>query len=264
VRQVTPGSVLRSVVVPLWLPVLLVLWWWFGSQGSTALLFPPLSEIIRSFTGTWLTGNGVSEHIVPSLRSLAIGLGIAIGGGLVLGVGLWALPRVRTWLAPLFHFFRSLPAPALIPGFIAFLGLGPRMEVAVIATGCIWPVLLNTMDGLAGTDPQRPETAQAYRLSPARTTLTVMLPSAAPQIFAGARTALQAGIILVVVSQMLGASEGIGFFIVHSQHLYRIPDMWSGMIALGIVGTVLNVLFVLVERRALRWFHGSREAQKAG
>jgi len=263
-RRIAVGPVLRVLIVQLWLPVLLVLWWWIGSMGSTALLFPPLSEIMRSFSETWFTGDGIREHILPSVRSLVLGLAIATAGGLLLGVGLWALPRFRAWLAPLFHFFRALPAPALIPGFIAFLGLGSRMEVAVIATGCIWPILLNTMDGLAGTDTQRPETAQAYGLSRTRTVLTVMLPSAAPQIFTGVRAALQAGIILVVVSQMLGASEGIGFFILHSQQLYRITDMWSGMIALGVVGTIFNVAFVALERRALRWYHGSREAQKAG
>jgi ABC-type nitrate/sulfonate/bicarbonate transport system permease component len=89
----------------------------------------------------------------------------------------------------------------------------------------------------------------------------VLLRGASPQIAAGLRTALQSAVILTVVSEMLGATSGIGYFILQSQQMYATADMWSGMIALGIVGAVLNLVFLGVERRALRWFRDARSTE---
>jgi sulfonate transport system permease protein len=255
------GRVVRNLLLGLWLPVVIVVVWWYTSSDSKSLFFPPLRNILRQFRELWLFKNTRSQ-LVPSLEHLAGGLAIAAGVGIVVGVFLWAVPGVRAFLSPLFNFFRSLPAPALIPGFIAVLGIGARMEVAVIAVGCVWPVLLSTMDGLAGADRLLRETAQVYHLPTSRTIWSVMLRSASPQIAAGLRTALQSGIVLMVVSEMLGATSGIGYFILSSQQTFDTAQMWSGMIALGIVGTLLNLLFITIERRALKWFYGARAAER--
>jgi sulfonate transport system permease protein len=254
---------IRNVLLGLWAPVVIVAIWWATSRHSRSQFFPPLDEIWQRFRELWLFDNTTSQ-MVPSVEHLLAGLAIATVAGIAAGVVLWSLPSLRELLAPLFNFFRALPAPALVPGFIALLGIGAQMEVAVIATGCVWPVLLSTMDGLSGADRLLTETAQAYRLPRWQTIWSVQLRAASPQIAAGLRSALQSAVILMVVSEMLGATSGIGYFILSSQQSYATPDMWSGMIALGIVGTLLNVIFVGVERRALKWFYGARAAERTG
>jgi sulfonate transport system permease protein len=251
-----------KVLLGLWVPVVVVVLWWAVSRNSTALFFPPLTTILTRFQQLWLFKDTESQ-MAPSVLHLLEGFAIASIAGIAIGVLLWMLPRVQQFLLPLFNFFRALPAPALIPGLIALLGLGAQMSVAVIVIGCIWPVLLSTMDGLAGTDRQFKETAQAYQLSRGRTIWSVMLRSASPQIAAGLRAALQAAVVLMVVSEMVGATSGIGYFILVSQQTYATADMWSGMIALGIVGTILNLCFLGLERGALKWFHGARAAERA-
>jgi ABC-type nitrate/sulfonate/bicarbonate transport system permease component len=247
---------LATAALSLWVPVVLVALWWKLSEHSHSVFFPPLRTIWHRFKHLWLFKDAHAE-MLPSVEHLVIGLAIATVIGLSLGLLLHSFGALETILAPLIHFFRALPAPALVPGLIALLGIGAKMSTTVIVVGCVWPILLNTMDGLAASDRVYEETAQVYRLSRIRTLLTVQLPSASPQIFAGLRSALQAGIVLMVISDMLGATSGIGYFILNAQQTYSIPDMWTGMIALGVVGTLLNVALVVGERRALRWHFGA-------
>jgi ABC-type nitrate/sulfonate/bicarbonate transport system permease component len=86
----------------------------------------------------------------------------------------------------------------------------------------------------------------------------VMLPAASPQIFAGMRTSLSLALILMVISEMVASTNGIGYFVLQSQRTFAIPEMWSGILLLGILGYTLNGAFVLIERRVLRWHRGAR------
>ena len=86
--------------------------------------------------------------------------------------------------------------------------------------------------------------------------------SASPQIVTGARQALSIGIILMVISEMFAASNGLGFTIVQFQRGFQIPEMWSGVLLLGLIGVLLSLLFRLVERRVLAWYHGVRAAER--
>jgi ABC-type nitrate/sulfonate/bicarbonate transport system permease component len=136
------------------------------------------------------------------------------------------------------------------------------MKVVVIAAGCVWPVLLNTVEGVRAVDPVMAETARSYRITGVARIRDLVLRSASPQIFAGLRQALSIGIILMVISEMFAASNGLGFTIVQFQRGFAIPDMWTGILVLGLLGFVLSVLFHLVERRVLGWYHGLRASTR--
>ena len=122
----------------------------------------------------------------------------------------------------------------------------------------IWPVLLNTIDGVTGIDPTLNDTARVYGVSGRQRLLRIVLPAASPQIFAGMRTSLSLALILMVISEMVASTNGIGYFVLQSQRTFAIPEMWSGILLLGILGYVLNAGFMLVERRVLRWHRGAR------
>jgi ABC-type nitrate/sulfonate/bicarbonate transport system permease component len=138
------------------------------------------------------------------------------------------------------------------------MGVGDAMKVFIIAFVCVWPVLLNTMDGIGGIDHTLLDTARVYQISARDRILRVMLPAAAPQIFAGLRTSLSLSLILMVISEMVASTNGIGYFVLQSQRTFAIPEMWAGIVLLGILGYVLNFIFLLVERRVLRWHRGAR------
>ena len=168
---------------------------------------------------------------------------------------------VRSLLEPMLEFFRAIPPPVLVPILILIIGANDRMKVMVIVVGAVWPVLLNTIEGVRSVDSVLLDTARTYGLRGATRLRTVILPSAAPQIAAGVRQSLAIGLILMVISEMFASSSGLGFTIVLFQRSFAIPEMWSGIVLLGLIGVAVSVLFQLCERRILHWYYGQKEVQ---
>jgi ABC-type nitrate/sulfonate/bicarbonate transport system permease component len=242
-----------EIAVPLALLGLWALW----SSTSDTYYFPPLTDILETFADTWLFER-VGSDVVPSLVRLGLGYGIACAVAVAAGLALGLSHRLRRATDPIVQFLRAIPPPALLPFGILVLGVGTSMKVFIIAFVCLWPVLLNTIDGVSGVDPTLRETSRVYGVSARDRLLHVTLPAAAPQIFAGMRTSLSLALILMVISEMVASTNGIGYFVLQSQRSFAIPEMWSGILLLGILGYVLNAAFLLVERRVLRWHRGAR------
>jgi sulfonate transport system permease protein len=245
------------VLLELAVPAVLVAAWWLGSSGSTSLYFPALSDSLSSLWHVWLTMD-LSPDVVPSLEHLALGLLIAIAAGVTGGLVLGAAPGVADAFAPVLEFLRAIPGVALLPAALFLLGIGPAMQVSVIAYGTVWPILLNTADGVRSTDPVVRDVARSYRIGWASRLLRIVIPAASPQIVAGIRTALSIGITVIVFSEMVGSTDGIGYQILQAQRGFQIPQMWAGIILLGILGYLLNLAFRLFERLVLRWHRGMR------
>lgn len=248
---------LGQVLTPLWLPVLLIAIWWFATATSTSPFFPPLGDILVDTWNQWIVF-GAWTNAVVSLRNLFFGYVLGTLIGVIGGSLLWRLRYLRVAMNPIIYFLYVLPAPALLPAMIAIFGIGDMRQIALIALGAIWPTLLNTLDGMRGVDTVKFDTAKALRLGGWRTYFRLVLPGAGPQIAAGLRASLTVAIVLMVVSEMVAANSGIGFFILQAQAEFAIKKMWTGILVLALIGTVLNYLFVFIERRALRWYYRSR------
>ncbi|MFI5622911.1 ABC transporter permease [Nocardioides sp. NPDC051685] len=243
------------MAVLVWLPVALLAIWWVLSANSTSPFFPPLSTILTQLWDNWVLGDAKLE-LVPSLSHLVYGFALGGGLGLISGTVLWKFSSARRAASPFVYFLYALPAPALLPALIAIFGIGETRQVALIAFGAIWPTLLNTLDGMRGIDQVKFDSARAMRLGPWRTLFELVIPAASPQIVAGLRASLQVSIILMVVSELIAAQSGIGYFILQAQTVFSITLMWTGILVLALVGTILNLIFVLIERRLLRWHIG--------
>jgi len=251
----------KKVLLVLGLPVVLVAAWWFVTANSSSFFWPPLSRILGVVPATWFEGRLTSD-VLPSLSRLAVGYLLALALGVGLGVVVGSSRTLRAVLEPVLEFFRAIPPPVLVPIIILFAGIGDGMKVLVIVSGCVWPVLLNTIEGVRGLDEVLRDTASVYRLRRRSQVLHLTLRGASPQIAAGARQALSIGIILMVISEMFAASNGLGFTIVQFQRSFAIPQMWSGIILLGLIGVLLALVFRVVESRALAWYTGLRRSQR--
>ena len=251
----------RTLLYVLALPVVLVVIWWTTSSGSTNFYYPPLSTILSTFGDTWL-GERMRTDVLPSVLRLAVGYAGAVVLGIALGVLLGSNRSLRRFTEPVLEFFRAIPPPVLIPILFLFFGLGNMAKVVVIISGAVWPILLNTVEGVRAVDEVLVDTARSYRITGLARLRHLVLPSAGPQIVAGMRQALSISIILMVISEMFASSNGLGFSIIQFQRSFAIPSMWSGIILLGLLGVVLSVLFELFERRALRWYLGLRRSQR--
>ncbi|MDR7273726.1 ABC transporter permease [Catenuloplanes atrovinosus] len=243
------------------LPVVLVAAWWVATAGSEDFYVPPLRTILETAPDVW-TPTRLRTDVLPSLLRLLAGFGLALLLGVAVGVLIGGSPRVRATVEPVLEFVRAVPPPVLVPVIMLFAGIGDGMKILVIVSGCVWPILLNTVEGVRAVDGVLAETARSYGLTGPARLWRLVLPAAGPQIVAGARQALSLAIILMVISEMFAASSGLGYTIVEFQRSFAIPEMWTGIILLGLLGVVLSGLFRLAENVLLGWYHGLRRAQK--
>ena len=237
----------------------LVVWeLWARHEGS--FLVPPATRCWSAPGGSWPTQEFVSA-VTGSLRRLAVGFALGSILGVALGVALGSFPRARRALEPLTELLRSLPPIALVPAAIVMLGLGDRMHIAVVAFGVLFPVLVNTMEGVRAIPSELRDTASMLHIGRFERLHRVYTPAALPSIVAGLRIALSIALVLVVVSEFAaGTGNGLGRYILYQQTQFNVPEMYGGILFLGLLGYGLNELFTLAERRLLHWRVGASGA----
>lgn len=252
-RARRPRSLAGRIFDRTWVIVLVLGVWWVASARSTNFFIPSLQEILVVL---WRDlGNGVLlDGASYSLSNLAGGLALAIVAGVGAGILIGEMPRLRRVVDPILHFFRSIPQAALVPLIIGAFGIGQGPKIYTIAFACLWPVLLNTVDGVLGVEPTIRKFSKVYRIPPVLHFRRVVLPAALPQIVAGVRVALPIGITVMVVSELFAASRGLGFYILNSSATFKVAETWAGALFVGIVGYFLSLLFIVIERRLLRWY----------
>jgi ABC-type nitrate/sulfonate/bicarbonate transport system permease component len=244
------------------LPFLLLVLWGIWATVAPAKFFPGPLVILQAFIDTWV-GPAFFTDVLPSLGRLALGIVLSIAIGIVAGTLIGLNRWLRELLEPLLEFFRAIPPPVLIPIVMLLMGITDAMKVAVIVFGAVWPVLLNTIEGVRSTDSVMTETARSFALTRGERLRYLVLPSASPRIMAGVRQTMSVALILMVISEMFASSSGLGYRIVYFQRNYLIAEMWSGIVLLGLVGVLLAALFSVVEKRVLRWYHGIKEVERA-
>jgi len=243
----------------------LVVLWELVTRRADNPYFPRPSVIAEVIHERWLSGpasrlfltDAVQQDVVPSLIRVLTGWGVAAVVGIALGVAIGRSARLADYLAPVLHFLRAVPPPALLPVFIVLIGLGSTMQLAVITFGVIWPILLNAADGARAVPATQVDTARSFRVSRARWLFGVVLPSASPKIFAGLRISLSLSLILMVISEQVGASNGLGRSLLDAQRDFSLRSLWAVIVLLGVLGYVLNSALLSIERRVLRWHLGS-------
>jgi len=235
--------------------------WQLWASGAKSTFFPPPSAIVARMYHLWFSGPAAhlfltpdaTGNILPSLGRMLAGLAIATAIAFPLGIALGRSPVVTSYLNPLLQFARALPVVTLAPVFIVLFKLGTQMEIATIAFGTIWPILLNTIDGAAMVDPQHLETGRAFRLSAWQRLVWVIIPASLPKAFAGFRLSLSLALILMVFSELVGSSNGIGYELSNATNSFDMTLVWSTIVLLGILGYLLNALLGGAERLVLSW-----------
>jgi ABC-type nitrate/sulfonate/bicarbonate transport system permease component len=259
------GLLLRSAVL---VPALVA--WELATRLAGSPFFPPPSRIAAAGARLWFSGpatqaflaDTVYEDVLPSVVRVVAGWLVAGAIGVTAGIALGRSRVAFDYVGPQLAFARAVPAPTLIPVFLVLFGIGTSMQVATIVFGALWPILLNTVDGARSLDSVQEDTARSLRTPLAHRIALVVLPAALPKIFAGLRLSLSIAVLLMVVSELVGAANGIGYELMFAQRQFDFPVMWAWIALLGIVGYGLNTLLLAVERRALRW-QPSRASRKA-
>lgn len=238
-------------------PVLILVVWWFASANSTSFFYPSLHDILVAFKETWLPERLTSD-LVPSLVRLAIGYSAASILGVTAGLILGRADLLASLCRPFLEFFRFIPPPVTAPIFVVIFGIDDLTKVLFIVFGVTWPVLMNAMDGARSVDSVQLDAATVLGFTRWQRFSQVIWPASLPRVFVGLRNGLAVGVIVMVVGEMLGSSDGVGYVVLESQRTFNIPVMWAGMLMLGLVGYLLNLVFLAVERRTMYWYRGLR------
>lgn len=231
--------------------------WELLAQGEwiNPLIIPPPSKIFRIFSELVWSGQIPMQILVSMKRALA-GYLLAAVVFIPLGIFMGLSPTIFRFFEVIVEMLRPVPPPVVIPVALLFFGLGDEMKIFVIVFSCAWPILLNTIDGVRGVDWVLLNTARTFGLSRGKTIWQVILPACLPQIMTGLRVSLPIMLILVVISEMVGSTDGIGYFVLDSQRRFKVAQMYAGMLTLALLGYTLNQLFNLLQRFLLPWQRG--------
>src|SRR5918992_5457810 len=233
------------------------------AQWINPLVVPPLSKILRVFSELSWSGQ-IPLQIIVSLKRAAIGYLFAALVFIPLGILMGLSQRVYRMFEVVIELLRPVPPPVVIPVAMLFFGLEDEMKIFVILFSCAWPILLNTIDGVRNVDRVLLDTARTFGLPQRKIIWQVILPASLPQIMTGLRVSLPIMLILVVISEMVGSTDGIGYFILDSQRRFRVAQMYAGMLALALLGYSLNQVFNLLHRRLLAWHWGMMRRKDEG
>jgi ABC-type nitrate/sulfonate/bicarbonate transport system permease component len=243
---------------------LLLMLWEVGARGAPTmqLYFPPVSQITAAFWHA-LTAGTILPHLAVTFTRFAEGFLIAtvlaVGAGVVLGYS----RLLHSFVVTLIEFLRPMPSVAIIPVAILLLGISDSMIVSVTVYACVWPILINTIDGVRNIDNTLIDTGRTFGLTRWRMLSQIILPGASPYIMTGLRIGLSIALILVTTAEMVASSSGLGYYILDEERAMNSANMYGGIVLVAALGYTLNRLFLVLEARAMRWRHGMMARQAA-
>ena len=248
-RRLRPGDwVVRLGAIA----VVLGVWELFGPTLNKLILRPP-SDIFRAFFE--LIANGeLQDAMGQSFRELFGGLAVALAVGLVLGVASGRWRFVYNAIDPLVSALYSVPSVALVPLIaVAFRSVGDAPRIATVALFAVFPILINTQQGVRNVDRQLLEVARSFNTSERRLWTDVIIPSATPYLLAGVRLAIGRGLIGMIVAEFFIGLVGLGYLIISYENVFRIDRMFVPVIVVATVGVLMMGFVQWLEGRIAPW-----------
>ena len=214
--------------------------------------FPPFSTILGK--GYELFANGsIWEHMGFSLTNFSIGFVISVVLGVVIGVPLGWYKGVSRTFDPLLSGIYATPLIALLPLIIMLFGLGPLSKVIMTVLAAVFPILINTMTGIANTDHRLITMARAFGARDSTVFLKVSIPGSLPYIVAGMRVALGRALVYIVVAEQYGAAMGLGYLTSVAAQRFQMATMFVPIVIIACLGATLNGLLKAAEARLEKW-----------
>lgn len=241
-------------IARLWLLAVLVGVWQYISTRSHSLsiLLPPPTAVAAGAIDLVRNGLLLSDTLV-SLKRVGVALGMAVLIGVPLGTALGASRRLSWSFEPVVNFFRPIPPLAWIPLSILWFGISDAQNEFIIFLAAFFPILLNTTEGVRDVDRRLIRAARTLGANPATVGLTVVLPAALPQMFVGLRIGIGIAWMALVAGELVSATSGLGYLINQGRYLFRSDYVIVGMVAIGVIGLLLDGLAQLLQFLVTPW-----------
>jgi ABC-type nitrate/sulfonate/bicarbonate transport system permease component len=225
---------------------------WSYTNWISPLFFSGPSAIAKAFWTSLTEGNLLAD-LAFSGKNFAIGFGCALVSGVVLGVIVGWYRRVRMILDPFLNALYAAPRIAMMPLIIIWFGIGMWSKVFIVFLSAFFPILVNTVAGIRNMDRDLLRAARAFCASDWQIFKTLAIPGSVPFILTGVRQGVAVGLIGVVVGEMLGSSEGIGFMVAYGGQTFQTDTLFVGFVIIAFAGILLTSLAERLERRFSRW-----------
>lgn len=250
---------LSYAAVGLLLPLAILGFWQYAVSNELIAiqLLPPPELVWQSLHELWDSGDLTSNLAVSLSR---IGWSVLIGSsiGWLLGFSIGLSKTARAYLYPSFEVFSQFPVVGWIPILIIFLGIDEGLKIAAISIAVVVPVTVATYKGIVNIPRSLLEVAQVYRFSRIQVLLRVVLPAALPSLFSGFRQGIMQAWLALVFVELLASSEGLGYLMVWGRQLMQLDLVFVGVIVIGIVGVLLDLVLRGLESRLQSWRHAGR------
>ena len=231
----------------------LALWELVARFGGLSMnLFPPASWVFRELASMIESGLWFGDVWV-SLRRALSGLVVGSSLGILIGLLTGRVLPIRTLLEPIIQLMRPIPSIAWVSMAIFWFGLGETSKLFLISYGCFFPVWLNTHVGVTTVDPVLVRAARSLGAEGRRLFVEIIVPAALPFIMTGFRTSVAVAFIVLVAAELTGANAGVGFRITASHVIYRADRMMVGLITLGLMGGISDMIASRLSNRIVFW-----------
>ena len=250
-----PRILVRALILRVLVPVLVLLLLW---QIIAVLSRITLLDVIEAFVRLIQIGDSegylLTDHLVMSLTRVALGFAIAAATAIPLGIVVGRYRVVNWALGPVIEAMRPIPPIAWIPlSILMFRSNLLGAQVFIIWIGAFFPILIDTTTGVNRTEPVHIDVAKTFGARERQILSSIVVPSAAPEIFSGLRIGFGIGWMCLVASEMIGGGLGLGYLVIIMQQAGRTGAVISSMLVIGAIGVLISYMFLLLERNALRW-----------
>ncbi len=233
--------------------VLFLAWEILPSTGLVSpIFFPKFSVTVLALINLISSGE-LLIHIEASLQRSIIGYGLAMIVAIPLGLIMGWYSSIEKYTDLLIQTLRNTSLFALLPLFIMLFGIGETSKIIIVFYAALWYMLINTISGVKSVDPLYIKAAKSFGISDIDLFKKIILPASIPSIISGARLSAKTAVMVVIAAEMLAAKSGLGYFVQNSQLMYRIPEMYAGILTLAVIGLSLNYLLVWLEKKATYW-----------
>lgn len=230
-----------------------VVWWAAVASGmANPVLLPPPYAVLRAIVQMTLEGTLLVDITVSLGRALG-GFLIATVIGVVVGIVVGRSPRAFAIIDPWIELARPVPPIAVLPLVVLWFGIGEESKLVVVFYGALFPILLNTVQGVRSVDNNLVRAARALGASERQIFRLVVLPASVPSVVTGLRLGAGMAIFVLVAAELLGSSAGLGWLIMDAREHFFTDRIMVGIVALGIVGYVINRSLLWLEHRLVRW-----------
>ncbi|WP_338571558.1 ABC transporter permease [Erwinia billingiae] len=245
----------RYKLLPLVGPLLLFMLWQtaVSAKWLNPVLLPSPGETV-SYLFSKLADGSMNQDIGATLYRTLMAFFVSAVIGVPLGVMLGSSERLYRSVEFLVDFFRSTPSSALIPLFMLIFGITDTNKIAIAAFAAVLVILFNSAYGVMNAKKTRIMAAQVMGVSRWHVFKDIMLMESLPQTFVGLRTGVSMALVIVIVAEMfIGSETGLGHRIIDAQQLFNIKDMYASILITGAFGYLLNLSFLLIEKRCVHW-----------